>query len=43
LPLKPERQGWSCQVLLPAGAGTWPSCSLTSVAAFCCCCIPSLL
>jgi hypothetical protein len=43
LTLKPEGQGQSCQILLLAGAVTWPSCSITSSPAFCFQWFPSLL
>jgi hypothetical protein len=33
--LKTEPRGQSCQVLLLAGAGTWPPCSITSSPVFC--------
>jgi hypothetical protein len=35
LSLKWELHGWSCQVLLLLGAGTWLTCSIISSSAFC--------
>jgi hypothetical protein len=42
LPLKAEPHGQSCQVLLLAGAGSWPSCSIISLPASCFQWFPSL-